>query len=127
MQQGCYAVDDINTRYNKDVLKVLHFTRLIADGEWFADKVDKLGVDYDVFAASFYPMWDGTVEDMNTVLSNIATKYNKKVMVAETAYPYTFVDADGSVNNINDASAMRYSVWQDRHSLFMRLLRECRI
>lgn len=54
-------------------------------------------------------MWDGTVEDMNTVLSNIATKYNKKVMVAETAYPYTFVDADGSVNNINDASAMRYS------------------
>lgn len=109
MQQGCYAVDDINTRYNKDVLKVLHFTRLIADGEWFADKVDKLGVDYDVFAASFYPMWDGTVEDMNTVLSNIATKYNKKVMVAETAYPYTFVDADGSVNNINDASAMRYS------------------
>jgi len=109
MQQGCYAVDDINTRYNRDVLKVLHFTRLIADGEWYAEQVDNMGVDYDVFAASFYPMWDGTVEDMTTVLTNIARTYNKKVMVAETAYPYTFADADGSVNSIYGTAAMKYS------------------
>ena len=46
---------------------------------------------------------------MTTVLKNIAQKYNKKVMVAETAYPYTFDDADGSMNNINGSDAMRYS------------------
>ncbi len=109
MKQGCYAVDDINSKYGRDVLKVLHFTRLISDGEWFAEQVDKMGVDYDVYAASFYPMWDGTVEDMTTVLTNIAKKYNKKVMVAETAYPYTFDDADGSTNNIYGTSAMKYS------------------
>lgn len=109
MQQGCYAVDDINSRYGRDVLKVLHFTRLIADGEWYAEQVNKMGVDYDVFAASFYPMWDGVVEDMTTVLTNIAKKYNKKVMVAETAYPYTFDDADGSMNCIYGTSAMNYS------------------
>lgn len=108
MQQGCYAVDDINSRYGRDVLKVLHFTRLISDGEWYAEQVDKMGVDYDVFAASFYPMWDGTVADMTTVLTNIAVKYNKKVMVAETAYPYTFDDADGSMNNIYGTAAMKY-------------------
>lgn len=109
MQQGCYAVDDINSKYGRDVLKVLHFTRLIADGEWYAEQVNKMGVDYDVFAASFYPMWDGTVADMTTVLTNIAKKYNKKVMVAETAYPYTFDDADGSMNSIYGTSAMNYS------------------
>lgn len=109
LQQGCYAVDDINKKYNKDVLKVLHFTALIANGEWYAEQVAKQGVDYDVFAASFYPMWDGTAPDMTTVLTNIAKTYNKKVMVAETAYPYTFVDADGSLNNIYDRSAMRYA------------------
>ena len=54
-------------------------------------------------------MWDGKVSEMTTVLKNIAQKYNKKVMVAETAYPYTFDDADGSMNNINGSDAMRYS------------------
>lgn len=123
MQQGCYAVDDINTKYNRDVLKVLHFTRLLADGEWYAEQVDNMGVDYDVFAASFYPMWDGDVDDMVTVLTNIATTYDKKVMVAETAYPYTFDDADGSMNNIYGADAMRYynypvSVWGQSLALY---------
>ncbi|SHJ82735.1 arabinogalactan endo-1,4-beta-galactosidase [Anaerocolumna jejuensis DSM 15929] len=109
MKQGCYAVNDINKKYGRNVLKVLHFTRLIADGEWYAEQVNKMGVDYDVFAASFYPMWDGTVENMTTVLTNIAKKYNKKVMVAETAYPYTFDDADGSMNSIYGTAAMNYS------------------
>ena len=45
---------------------------------------------------------------MNRVLENIATTYNKKVMVAETAYPYTFNDADGSMNSIYGAGAMNY-------------------
>lgn len=112
MQQGCYAVDDINKAYGKDLLKVLHFTALVANGEWYAEQVDKMGVDYDVFAASFYPMWDGTVSDMTRVLTNIARKYDKKVLVAETAYPYTFNDADGSQNNIGSREAMRYANYE---------------
>ncbi len=123
MQEGCYAIDDINKKYNKSILKVLHFTRLVSDGEWFAEQLEKQGVDYDVYAASFYPMWDGTVEDMTTVLTNIAKKYNKKVMVAETAYPYTFQDADGSTNNISGYDTMRYanydvSVWGQSQALY---------
>lgn len=112
MKQGCYAIDKINSEYNTDILKVLHFTALVANGEWYAEQVDKMGVDYDVFAASFYPMWDGKVSDMTTVLTNIATKYDKKVLVAETAYPCSFIDADNSTNNINDPTAMRYSNYE---------------
>ncbi len=109
MKQGCYAVDDIKSAYGRNILKVLHFTALVANGEWYAQQVNAMGINYDVFAASFYPMWDGTTTDMTTVLTNIARTYNKKVMVAETAYPYTFDDADGSMNSIYDSSAMRYS------------------
>ncbi len=109
MQEGCYAVDDVNTKYSRDILKVLHFTRLVADGEWYAEQLSLRGVDYDVYAASFYPMWDGSVEDMTRVLTNIATTYNKKVMVAETAYPFTFDDSDGSMNSIYGTDAMKYS------------------
>ena len=109
MKEGCYAVDDINKKYNRHILKALHFTALVANGEWYAEQVNKQGVNYDIFAASFYPMWDGTVTDMTKVLTNIAKKYNKKVMVAETAYPFTFNDSDGSANCINNRAAMRYA------------------
>ena len=52
MQQGCYAVDDINKNYSKSILKALHFTDLNERGEWYASCADKLGIDYDVFATS---------------------------------------------------------------------------
>ena len=47
---------------------------------------------------------------MATVLSKIATKYNKKVMVAETSYAYTPEDTDFYGNTISqgDAAAMKY-------------------
>ena len=109
MQQGCYAVNDINKLYGKSMLKVLHFTDLVERGEWYAECVDKLGVDYDVFSTSYYPMWHGTASDLTTKLTNIAKTYNKKVMVAETGYPYTYENFDSQNNNIGDASGMTHS------------------
>lgn len=106
MQQGCYAVDDINSSYGKSILKVLHFTDLLANGKWYAQMMNERGVDYDVFATSFYPMWHGSTDDLASTLKYIATTYDKKVLVAETAYPYTFNNADATGNNIGDASSM---------------------
>lgn len=109
MQQGCYAVNDINALYGKSMLKVLHFTDLVERGEWYAECVDTLGVDYDVFSTSYYPMWHGTASDLTQKLTNIARNYNKKVMVAETAYPYTYENFDSQNNNIGDASGMTHA------------------
>ncbi len=113
MQQGCYAVDDINSAYGIDLYKVLHFTDLLENGKWYAECMDELGVDYDVFATSFYPMWHGTTDDLADTLTYIAKTYDKKVLVAETAYPYTFDNADSEGNNVGDESGMvcyNYSV-----------------
>ena len=46
-------------------------------------------VDYDVFGSSYYPYWHGTLENLSTVLSDIAETYDKKTMVLETSYAYT--------------------------------------
>ena len=109
MQEGCYAVDDINSAYGKSILKVLHFTDLLSNGEWYAKCLYNQGVDYDVFATSFYPMWHGTTSDLATTLTTIATTYNKKVMVAEVAYPYTYTNNDSEGNNISGSSSMNYT------------------
>lgn len=123
MQQGCYAVDDINSAYSRSILKVLHFTDLLENGKWYAECMAKQGVDYDVFATSFYPMWHGSTSDLASTLTYIAKTYNKKVMVAETGYPFTYDNADTQGNNIGDQSGMvcsNYSVSVDGQAQALR-------
>jgi len=56
--------------------------------DWFFDKVKS--VDYDYIGLSYYPIWHG--KNLTTVKNTIASLgalYNKKVIIAETAYPFT--------------------------------------
>ena len=77
-----------------------------ASYEGYARNLDYYGVDYDVFASSYYPYWHGTLENLSQVLSKVATTYGKKVMVAETSYAYTEKDTDFSGNTIGEGSAV---------------------
>ena len=104
MQQGCYAVDDINSSYGKSILKVLHFTDFLTNGLWYAECLNNMGVDYDVFASSYYSFWHGTLDNLKKVLGNIAATYGKKVMVAELSYAYTYEDGDGHGNTIKQGA-----------------------
>ena len=71
----------------------------------YAFRLDYYQVDYDVFGSSYYPYWHGTLDNLSEVLSDVATKYNKKVMVLETSYAYTSEDTDFSGNTISDGGA----------------------
>jgi arabinogalactan endo-1,4-beta-galactosidase len=62
-------------------------------------------VDYDVFASSYYPYWHGTLDNLTTLLKNIADTYGKKVMVAELAYAYTYENGDGFGNTVSEGNA----------------------
>jgi arabinogalactan endo-1,4-beta-galactosidase len=62
------------------------------------------GVDYDVFASSYYPFWHGTLDNLAAVLNDISKTYEKKVMVAETSYAFTEADGDFYGNTISNGS-----------------------
>lgn len=95
---GSKAVRDID----KDILVAVHFTNPERSGNYanIAKQLDKYEVDYDVFASSYYTYWHGTMSNLTSVLKNIATTYDKKVMVAETSYAYTLEDGDGHGDTI---------------------------
>lgn len=94
------------TTDGSEVMVALHFTEPNTGvQETIAKQLDTNGVDYDVFATSYYPFWHGTLSNLNTVLSNIAKTYGKKVMVAETSYAYTYEDGDGHENNVRAGNA----------------------
>lgn len=112
LKSGCNAVRDINSYYgytgDQAILRVLHFTDPTTTAEWYAQQAANVGVEYDVFSVSAYPFWFGHASDLETTLKRVALTYGKKVMVAETAYPYTFNNADTTSNNIGSTNDMTY-------------------
>ncbi len=104
MSAGSKAVREVFP----DALVAVHFANPEKAGSYdsYAKNLDYYGVDYDVFASSYYPFWHGTLDNLASVLSGIATKYNKKVMVAETSYAYTAADTDFSGNTIGDGGGI---------------------
>ncbi|MDQ0576656.1 glycosyl hydrolase 53 family protein [Agromyces albus] len=85
-----------------DSLVAVHFTNPETSGRYatYAAGLAQFGVDYDVFASSYYPYWHGSTENLTIVLSDIATTYGKQVMVAETSWAHTLEDGDGHPNVI---------------------------
>lgn len=92
--------------FDKKVLVAVHYTNPETERryEGLAKSLDSAGLDYDVFASSYYPFWHGTLENLGKLLGAIAETYGKKVMVAETSYAYTAEDGDGSHNTISSGS-----------------------
>lgn len=104
LKSGSDAVREVSDTYDKEIQIVVHYTTI--DQAYMIDHnaalLEKYEVDYDVMGLSYYPYWDGTMENMQEVVSNIVQKYGKKVVIAETSYPYTSEDGDGAGNSYSD-------------------------
>ncbi|WP_240665817.1 glycosyl hydrolase 53 family protein [Agromyces sp. LHK192] len=88
-----------------DALVAVHFTNPETPGRYatYAAGLEAFGVDYDVFASSYYPYWHGSVENLTSVLTDVSTTYGKQVVVAETSWAHTLDDTDGYPNVIGEA------------------------
>lgn len=95
---GCDAVDQYNGTNGTNIKKVVHFTDPHSAKTFYAKLLKIGGVNYDVYATSYYPFWHGTTDNLKTMLSNIASECGVEVMVAETQYVYTNKDYDGADN-----------------------------
>lgn len=103
LKEGSKAIREVSASYDKEISVVVHYTR-IQDKADVLDLVDKLvsnELDFDMIGMSYYPFWDGSMENMSRVLELIQERYNKKVFLAETSYCYTTEDGDGSGNSLS--------------------------
>ncbi|MBR3879719.1 MAG: glycosyl hydrolase 53 family protein [Clostridia bacterium] len=104
MKEGSRAVREVCP----DALVAIHFANpeKAESYESYSKNLDYYGVDYDVFASSYYPFWHGTLENLSAVLSRVADTYGKKVMVAETSYAFTSADSDFFGNTIGEGGGI---------------------
>lgn len=66
---------------------ILHFAGIEGAVDFFA-RMDTL--TYDIIGLSYYPFWHGkNIQKLRQSLINLGSLYNREVVIAETAYPFT--------------------------------------
>jgi arabinogalactan endo-1,4-beta-galactosidase len=66
---------------------MIHFAG-IEGASWFFSKTAT--INYDYIGLSYYPIWHGTdINLLQQTMTTLGQTYNKKVLVAETSYPFT--------------------------------------
>jgi arabinogalactan endo-1,4-beta-galactosidase len=55
----------------------------------FFDQLQSARVGFDTLALSYYPFWNGSLNLLSANMHDLAQRYGKDVVVAETAYPWT--------------------------------------
>lgn len=72
---------------------------------WFDQAVAR-GVPFDVIGLSHYTYWHGSLASLQANLYDLSSRYNKDVLVAETAYPFTLSSDDSFENIINTTAEL---------------------
>ncbi len=75
-----------------------------AAARWWYDGVQAQGVNWDVTGLSYYCYWHGTIPAMQSNLADIKARYNKPVILVETAYTFSPQNGDSEGNVITDAA-----------------------
>ena len=73
-----------------NTLVSVHFTNPERKGSmmYFAKSLADNSLDYDILSVSYYNVWAGDLTCLNQ-LNDVANRYNKKIFIAETQYPYS--------------------------------------
>lgn len=84
---------------------MLHYAGIDSGATWFFNKVST--IDYDYIGLSYYPIWHGKVMgDITTAINSLSQAHNKKVLIAETAYPFTLTWNDYTNNLVGQSNQL---------------------
>ncbi|RLC51994.1 MAG: arabinogalactan endo-1,4-beta-galactosidase [Candidatus Cloacimonadota bacterium] len=85
-------------RANESNAKIIMHFAGIDGADWFFEQINEL--DYDFIGLSYYPIWHGKfLNSLKTKMQKLSGSYHKKIVIAETAYPFTLGWND-QTNNI---------------------------
>jgi arabinogalactan endo-1,4-beta-galactosidase len=118
---GIKAVRDFSANSTIKPQIIIHVAQL-QNADWWMNSVTTGGIsDYDIIGLSHYAKWSTvtTMDAIGTVIKTLKNKYNKKVMIVETAFPWTTQNADSYTNIIGEGIGT-YGVSQTEHLRYMK-------
>lgn len=86
--QLIYAISSKIRTQSPNTKIMLHYAGIGSGATWFFNKMN--AVNYDYIGLSYYPIWHGkNLADVNATITSLGQTYQKKVIIAETSYPFT--------------------------------------
>lgn len=100
INSGIKAIRDVSASSTTKTKIVLHVADPV-NVDWWFDNITVGVSDFDIIGFSYYALWHTGVEvpQISNRVAGFRTKYNKDVMILETAYPWT-IAADDSYTNL---------------------------
>jgi arabinogalactan endo-1,4-beta-galactosidase len=102
---------------------MLHFAG-ISGSDWFFSKVSS--IDYDYIGLSYYPIWHGnSLTDLQNKMNTLGQLYNKKVLIAETAYPFTlgYNDYTNNIVGLQSQILSAYAASNDGQKQYLNAIK----
>lgn len=84
---------------------ILHLTNInngIGGLTWWFDEVTARSVPFDLVGLSYYGYWHGSLADLQEAVTTLSDRYDRDVLVVETAYPFTLEDDSPAWENVID-------------------------
>lgn len=106
LNKGIEAVRTLSVQKDVTIEIMLHIAQPENAIWWFEQATNNGVTDFDWIGLSYYPIWsEFDLTNVEEPLTNLKNTYNKKLMIVETAYPFTMENAD-SANNILGSDAL---------------------
>lgn len=102
INKGIQAIRDVAATSSVKTKIILHVADPV-NVQWWFDNVTSGGEvsDFDIIGFSYYPLWHTgvSIPQLSDRVADFKSRYQKDVMILETAYPWTTGGAD-SYNNL---------------------------
>ena len=73
---------------------------------WWFNNIVKQNVPFDVIGLSYYPFGDNPLDSLKNNVNDLATRYGKEIIIAETAYPWTLGWNDNTNNSVGSTNQL---------------------
>lgn len=84
---------------------MLHYAGISNSADWFFNKVKNL--NYDYIGISYYPVYHGTsLTDLKKKLTSLSQTFGKKIIIAETSYPFSLGYNDWTNNVVGQTNQL---------------------
>lgn len=97
LNAGIKAVREVAANSSTKPEIVLHISDP-KNAEWWFGNIINIGkvLDFDILGISYYPLWHTTISfaNLGNTISSLKSKFSRKVMIVETAYPWSATGCD---------------------------------
>ncbi|MBK7171740.1 MAG: glycosyl hydrolase 53 family protein [Bacteroidales bacterium] len=109
LNMGIKAVRDVSSQSAIKTQIILHIAEPRHVEWWFDQVIQQAKVtDFDIVGFSYYPLWhtDTPLANVGNAITRFKNRYQRKVMVVETVYPWTIQGADNYINLFGNQPAI---------------------